>query len=332
MEQKQSSPEINFAKANIFNFFNGLGGPVWGAFLAYYGPLMALLGFLGASPFYNGVVNGLFWLGFILTQVPAAYYSERLPYKKWAIGVIFILSGVSVLLFGLLLMITGGEHVKLLLAAFLFCYALTTIISGSCTPLIFALLFKIIPPRKLGSWLGVYFMTASVGGILGGFLVKRILQLGYPVAFEILFIGAFLFAVITALAVWIIDEPKGELAPRKENFGAYMNSVINILKCDRNLVKFFIGMWFVVGHYVVLTFYSDYAVKGIGISPAEAGAFVSMNLIGWTLASLGPVFFILIPLAWIMGLFGSKLNIPSNILSAGWIADRYGPKYTLIVF
>jgi MFS family permease len=332
MEQRPSSPEMNFAKVNIYNFFNGVGGPVWGAFLAYYGPLMALLGFLGASPFYNGVVNGLFWLGFILTQVPAAYYSERLPYKKWAIGVIFILAGVSVLLFGILLMITGGEHVKLLLGAFLFCYALTTIISGSATPLIFALLFKIIPPKKLGSWLGVYFMIASVGGILGGFLVKRILQLGYPVAFEILFIGAFVFAAITAVAIWIIDEPKGELAPHKENFGVYMGSVVDILKCDRNLVRFFIGMWLVVGHYIVLTFYSEYAIKGVGISPAEAGAFVSMNLIGWLLASLGPVFFILIPLGWIMGLFGSKMKMPSNILSAGWIADKYGPKYTLIVF
>lgn len=323
---------MNFAKANIYNFFNGVGGPVWGAFLAYYGPLMALLGFLGASAFYNGVVNGLFWLGFILTQVPAAYYSERLPYKKWATGVIFILCGVSMLLFGILLMITGGGHVKLLLAAFLFCYALTTIISGSATPLIFTLLFKIIPPQKLGSWLGIYFMIASVGGILGGFITKRILEYGYPVAFEILFIASFLFAAAMAVAVWFIDEPEGEMAPRKENFGAYLGSLVNILKCDRNLVRFFIGMWFVVGHYIVLTFYADYAIKGVGIKPAEAGAFVSMNLIGWTLASLGPVFFILIPVGWIMGLFGSKLKMPSNIFSAGWIADRYGPKYTLIVF
>ncbi len=81
-DNKQVSPELNFAKANMYQFLRGIGGPVWGSCAAYYGPLMALLGFLGASEFYNGVVHALFWLGFILPQGPAAYYSERLCHTK----------------------------------------------------------------------------------------------------------------------------------------------------------------------------------------------------------------------------------------------------------
>ncbi|MHB9029325.1 MAG: MFS transporter, partial [Candidatus Latescibacterota bacterium] len=232
-DQKPVSPEMNFAKANIYNFFNGFGGPVWGAFASYYGPLMALLGFLGASEFYNGVVNGLFWLGFILMQIPSAYFAERLRYKKWAMGIIFLLAGGFMLAFGLLLLATSGGNHRFMLGAFIVCYGLTTIISGSATPLIFTLLFKIIPQQKLGSWLGVYFMIASVGGILGGRVVKRILEFGYPVAFEILFIGTFIFAVGMAVAVWFINEPEGEPAPRKENFGVYTRHLIGIIKSDR---------------------------------------------------------------------------------------------------
>jgi len=331
-EHKPISPELNYAKANIYNFFNGFGGPVWGAFANYYGPLMALLGFLGASEFYNGVVNGLFWLGFILMQIPAAYYSERLRYKKWAMGFIFLLSGACMLAFGLLLLATGGGNHRLMLAFFIICYGLTTIISGTATPLIFTLLFKIIPQQKLGSWLGVYFMIASVGGILGGRAVKEILEYGYPVAFEILFIGTFIFAAGMAIAVWFINEPEGEPAPRKENFGVYARHLAGIIKSDRNLVRFFVGMWLGVGHYIALTFYSAYAMKVKGIDAAETGMFVSMSLIGWLLASLGPLFVILAPVDWLMRISGNKLGIPSNILSAGWFADRFGPKQALIVF
>ena len=105
--QQQANPAVNYAKANVYQFLRGFGGPVWGSFAAYYGPLMALMGFLEAPSFYNGVVNALFWLGFILTQVPASYYSERLRYKKWAMGIIFLLAGVSMFTFGLILMLTG---------------------------------------------------------------------------------------------------------------------------------------------------------------------------------------------------------------------------------
>jgi MFS family permease len=332
-EQKKVSPELNFAKANIYNFLNGFGGPVWGAFAAYYGPLMALLGFLQASSFYNGVVNALFWLGFILTQVPAAYFSERFRYKKWAMGIIFILAGLCLFTFGLVLLLTGGGNLKLMLGLFIICYGGTTIISGAATPFIFAFLFKIIPQPKLGSWLGIYFMLASFGGLIGGAVVKRILEYGYPTAFEILFMSTFGFAIGMAIAVWLVNEPEGELAPRKENFGVYMKHIISIIREDRNLVRFFIGMWLVVGHYIVITFYSTYAMTGgFGIEKAQTGIFVSMNLLGWIMASLGPLFVILYPLGVIMKLFGTKLTVSTNIFSAGWIADRFGPKYTLITF
>ena len=332
-ENKQVNPELNFAKANVYQFLRGIGCPVWGSFAAYYGPLMALLGFLGASEFYNGVVNALFWLGFILTQVPAAYYSERLRYKKWAMGIIFLLAGGSMFIFGLTLFITGGTNLKLMLILFIICYGIATIISGSATPLIFSLLFKIIPQHKLGSWLGVFFMMMSVGGLLGGPVVKKILELGYPDAFVILFMSTFGFAIAMAIATWFINEPEGELAPQKENFGVYIKHNITIIRNDRNLVRFFVGMWIVVGHYICVTFYSRYALTGgFGISGDQAGLFVSMNLLGYLFASLGPLFIILYPLSLIVKLAGAKLPVSANIFGAGWIADRFGPKYTLITF
>jgi len=332
-ERKRISPELNFAKASAYNFLNGFGGPVWGAFAAYYGPLMALLGFLGASTFYNGVVNALFWFGFILTQIPAAYISERFRYKKWSMGIIFILAGASEFVFALVLLLTGGGNFQLMLGLFLLCYGVTTIVSGAATPMIFSLLFKIIPQEKLGSWLGIYFLLSSIGGITGGFVVKRVLELGYPVAFEVLFTGTFLFSIGMALMVWMVNEPPGELAPRKENFGVYVRHIFNIMKEDRNLVRFFVGMWLVVGHYIVVTFYSTYAMTGdFGIEKAQTGAFVSMNLIGWMLASLGPLFILLYPLNLVMKLAGGGLPVPANVFSAGWIADRFGPKQTLITF
>ena len=333
VQQKEVNPAVDFAKANMYSFISGFGGSVWGAFLAYYGPLMALLGFLGASAFYNGVVNALFWLGFILPQIPAAYFSERLRYKKWAMGYIFLLSATSMLLFGLLLYFTGGENKDFLLKAFLICYAFATIVAGAATPFAFTLLSKIIPPAKLGSWLGIYFMLGAVGGLVGGPVVTKILGYGYPAGFEMLFFGMFICTIIMTVSIWFINEPEGKLAPRKENFGLYLKHVINIIKKDRNLVRFFIGMWIVVGHYIALTFYTRYATTGgFGIGNAQAGTFVTMHLLGYFLASQGPLFIILFPLAYLLKLSGRPMKIPSNIFGAGWIADRFGPKFTLITF
>jgi len=332
-EKRQLSPEVNFAKASIYQFLNGFGGPVWGAFVAYYGPLMALLGFLGASAFYNGVVNALFWLGFILMQIPSAYFSERLRYKKWAMGTIFLLAGTSMFIFGIVLLITGGGNKSFMLGLFLVCYAIATIVSGAATPLIFSLLFKIIPQVKLGSWLGIFFVMSSIGGLLGSKVTNIILKIGYPGAFVILFIGAFIFAIGMAVATWFIKEPEGELAPQKENFAVYMSHIFDIIKRDKNLVRFFVGMWIGVGHYVVITFYTKYALDGgFGIQEAQVGIFVSMNFLGWLLAGLGPLFVILFPLNHLMKLFGTSLKIKTNILGAGWIADKFGPKQTLVVF
>ena len=316
-----------------YTLFRGFGGPVWGAFGAYYGPLMALLGFLGASAFYNGVVNALFWLGFILTQIPAAYFSERMQYKKRAMGVIFILAGFPMFIFGIILLITGGGNVSFILGTFLVCYAFTTIISGSATPFIFTLLAKIIPSHKLGSWLGIYFLTTSFGGLLGGIVVRKILTRGYPEAFVITSIGSFVFMIIIAALVWLIDEPAGKLAPRKDTFGVYLKHIITIIKEDRNLVRFFVGMWIVVGHYIVVTFYTRYATTGgFGIDKAQAGLFVTMNLLGYILASLGPLAPLLLPLNWLLKLHGHNHLFIHNIFSAGWIADRFGPKFTLVTF
>ena len=332
-EQKQVSPELNFAKANVYQFLRGFGGPVWGSFAAYYGPLMALVGFLEAPSYYNGIVNAIFWLGFFLTQVPAAYYSERLQYKKWAMGTIFLLAGASMFAYGLILRLTGGGNLTLMLYLFLLCYSIATIISGSATPLIFSFLFKIIPQKKLGSWLGVFFMMMSIGGLIGGPIVKKILEYGYPAGFEILFMSTFGFAILMAISIWMVKEPKGELAPRKDSFIKYLKYNISILREDKNLVRFFIGMWLGAGHYVCVTFYTRYATTGgFGIDKTQAGAFVSMNLIGYMFASLGPLFIILFPVSLIMKATGKQLSIPPNIFSAGWIADKFGPKYTLIMF
>ncbi|MHB9031309.1 MAG: MFS transporter, partial [Candidatus Latescibacterota bacterium] len=116
------------------------------------------------------------------------------------------------------------------------------------------------------------------------------------------------------------------------NFGVYTRHLVGIIKSDRNLVRFFVGMWLGVGHYIALTFYSVYAMRVKGIDAAETGMFVSMSLIGWLLASLGPLFILLAPAGWLMSLSGNRLALPSNIFSAGWFADRLGPKYALIVF
>ena len=100
-----------YYKFDVFGFGNGLGGTVWGALTYYFGVPIAFLTFLKASSFQIGLVTAIFWAGFALPQVWAAYATETLTIKKKFMAKVLLLSNITWLIMGVYIFMTKAENV-----------------------------------------------------------------------------------------------------------------------------------------------------------------------------------------------------------------------------
>ena len=80
MEKQESLKE--YYKYLVFIFLFGVAGTVWGGMTYFVGIPVAYLTYLNASSTKIGLISTIFWAGFAIPQIIAAYKSESLPIKK----------------------------------------------------------------------------------------------------------------------------------------------------------------------------------------------------------------------------------------------------------
>ena len=302
----------NYIKFLINGGFIGIGGMPIGSLLAYYSVMTVFMTSLGYSSIAYAVVNAIFYLGFALPQIPSAYFLESKTIKKRWMGILQLLASSCFLLFGVIMLLIGDSSTVFILCLFILFYSLGCTIGGSAIPTQFALFNKIVPPEKIGSFMGIMFVMNSLAGMAGGGIVTKVMGL-WPVdradpafsltAFKFLFILAFFFVLFAVIVLWSIKEKEGEKIPKKENFLSYVKDTMGILKKDTNLVKFFVGKNLMFGQYATKLFYATYAITHLDVASKYAGLFISFFLGGFFVA----------------GLTLAKL------------ADRYGPKFLLVL-
>ena len=302
----------NYIKFLANNGFIGIGGMPIGALLAYYGVMTVFMTSLGYGSIAISVVNAIFYLGFALSQVPSAYFLESKTIKKTWMGILQLSASGTFLVFGLILTLIGDGNSLIIILLFVVFYSMGTSIGGSAIPTQFALFNKIVPPEKLGKLLGIMFVVNSLAGMFGGWIVSRVFSL-WPVdranpdfsltAFKVLFIASFLFVLAAAVVIWTVREQEGEKIPKKENFPAYVSHTMGFLKQDANLARFLVGKNLMFGQYAAKLFYATYAISNLGVPAKYAGLFISFFLGGFCTAGL----------------------------TLARLADRYGPKFMLIL-
>jgi len=291
-----------YYKYLVFIVLFGFAGTVWGGFTYFIGIPAAYLNFLGASSTQISLLNALFWGGFGISGVLAAYKSESLVIKKRYISLYIFLSSIGFLLAGLYILITGATNQTLSIWIFLVFFAWAAIIVNFYIPANFALLFKIIPTARLGQLLGIMFSVMYLGSFISGFAMSAINKIEAPMNYAVLFLCTFVCTVIASLLMLTLPEPEGEPVKSAPSFGAFLGKLINTYKTDKLFGKFIIGKWLMTGHYVMFAFLITYLIKQRGFAEANAGWFPALNA---------------------LGLFIGGFTITK-------IADAYGPKYLLI--
>ncbi len=292
-----------YYKNDVFAFLLGFGGSVWGGLTYYLGIPVALLTFLGASSTQVGLITTIFWAGFAFPQIWAGYKSEPLTIKKKYIAMSLILSSLGFLAYGIYLLMTGATNAPFAIWFFLAAFAWACFLGGLYIPANFSLLYKVIPPAKMGQLIGIYFAVQFGGIFLSGFAITAINNaFGAPTSYAILFLITFVMTLVAITVMLMVKEPEGEKVQGAPSFGAYLGKLIDIYKTDRPFVRFLVGKWLMSGHYIMMAFLLAFLLKERGLDPANAGWFTALNG---------------------LGLFIGGFTITR-------IADIWGPKYMLI--
>jgi len=292
-----------YYKYNVFAFLNGFGGPTWGALTYYISIPVLFLKYLNASKMQIGLITAIFWAGFAIPQVWAAYASETRTIKKSFMALVVFLASISWLVIGLFVLLTRGTDPSLTIWLFLILFAWSCSLTGMFMPANFSLLFKIIPSARLGQLLGIVFAVQFGGLVVAGPVITKIgAVFGEPINYAVLFLLTFGISIIISLILLSISEPEGERVEGSPSIGAYLGKCIDIVKADKTLSRFIIGKWLMSGHYVMLAFLLAYRISERGFDPMNGGWFISLHA---------------------LGLFIGGFTITR-------IADIYGPRYMLL--
>ncbi len=301
MANNQSLKE--YYKFDLFAFGNGFGGTVWGSLTFYFGIPVAFLTFLKASSFQIGLVTAIFWGGFALPQVWAAYATETHKIKKNFMAKVLLLSNLTWLVMGVYILLTNTVNAEMAAWIFLILFTWSATVVGMFFPGQFSLLFKIVPSDRLGQLLGIFFALQFGALLLGGPVINKVnAMFPEPTNFAVLFLMTFVITLIMSIILLSIKEPEGEETESSPSFGAYLGKCIEIIKTDKVLTKFIVGKWLMSGHYLMLAFMLAYLIHERGFDPADTGWFNALHG---------------------LGMFIGGFTITK-------IADKYGPKQMLI--
>jgi MFS family permease len=252
--------------------------------------LQLFLKSLGASSFAIGLIPFFFFIGSSVFALLSSYITSGLAFKRKAVIILHLVSGASLLLFGISLFVFG--QVSHILIVFFSCYAIFSVCVGMTLPVWLNFLVKIFSENKSVSGLAVMMIAQNVAKLLCSLIIVGFVEkyafssqssaLAF-MAVGVLFILGSTFFLITKELHHPNEKPA---IKRRPFFGYIIESIRHILK-NRNFLYFLAGdlEFFIV--VTIISFYANYATTWCGIDAASAaGIFVGCIYCGAIFANI----------------------------------------------
>jgi MFS family permease len=155
----------------------------------------------------------------------------------------------------------------------------------------FALLGRVLPPRRRGRVIGAGQVLGGLGGVGAGMVVRQILgnpqQFAYPGNYALLIVIGLLIFTLSSVAVLFIREPERpaatEIAPP---LGQLMRSMPALLAGDRPFRRLVITKLLLGFTGLSSSFFVLYATHRLGFQAADTGYFITAQVIGGVVAGL----------------------------------------------
>jgi MFS family permease len=272
--QKDNYFKRNVVGVSVVEFFWGLGFPI----VLESTFLQLFLRSLGASSFVIGLVPALLITGISCFPLFSSYLTRNYRYKRPIVLLLHLVSGLSVFLFGLTLLIVRDSGN--ILPLFFVSYAIFSICLGLTIPVWLNYLVRIFSEARTVPGLGYMMLFQNIGKVISSFFILKVVE-RYAFSLEsssYVFMATGLLFIIGSLCFLLTREIADTDDPKPDNLsflGHTRESLAEILKNPRFLVFLAADLDF----YVILTvmsFYANYATEFYQVPVAvAAGIFVA---------------------------------------------------------
>ncbi len=269
----------SYYKRNVFGissveFTWGLGLPV----VIESTFLQLFIKSLGGSAFAIGLIPAFFFIGSSIFALFSSYLTSGMQFKRSAVVLLHLISGMSLLIFGGFLYFFGQVS-SVLLVFFLF-YGIFSLSLGMTLPVWLNYLVEILSEEKSVSGIAFMLIAQNFAKLIGALVIVKVVD---TYAFSIdssamvfmtvggLFSIGSLFFLITRE---VPDQNKNSNQPKISFISHTLDSFRHMFK-NRNFLFFLMGDFDFYVVITVISFYADYATTYRSIDPAiAAGVFV----------------------------------------------------------
>jgi len=253
--------------------------------------LPAFVAALTDSEMLVGVASGLSAGAWLLPQLVIASMVAHKPRLKPIVVTTAFLSRPLFFLAGLAIWALGPSRPTLALATVLTTIVLFFTADAVVSVPWFALLGKLIPPTRRGRIIGSSQIVGGLGGIAAGGAIRYLLgeecAVAFPMNFALLYMGASVVFMLSAVALACINEPSTPVATEdKPSALDVLRELPSLLARDRPFQS--MQMVRILAGFVSLAsaFYVLHATRVLGLPMGSTGLFVSAQVAGSLAAGL----------------------------------------------
>jgi predicted MFS family arabinose efflux permease len=271
----------NVFGVSLVEFIWGLGMPP--VFESTF--LQLFLRQLGASSLLIGLIPTLAAAGTAVSGLVSYSLTGHLERKRTAVILVHVTTAVPMLVFGLILGLTGFRSTTL--AIFLVLYALFSMAVGLILPAWQNYLMKIFSEKRAVPAMAVMMTAQSIAKVVGSLLLVRVVEryafsapgasLVFTLVGTVFLVGSFPFLFTVEEAGLGVQAPP-ETRARRPSLGQLFRNRSFLMFLGTDLEYFALSG--------VIAFYANYAAEFCGINPALAsGLFMAFTYVGGVLAN-----------------------------------------------
>ena len=253
-----------------------------------------------------GLVPAIFSISFYLPQLFAANHAERLRRKLPFVMLIGgLMERVPYFFAGFAVYFFAVSAPAIALLAVYVVIGLGAFGAGVATPAWFTMIGKVLPVNRRGIFFGVSDGLGTLMGIIGAYFVGIILDdYAYPQNFATLFLAAAIFMGISWIGLSLNREPESPVVKEHIPLRRYFKRLPGILRDNHNFRRFLLSYSISRLSLMGTSFFIVYGNESFNLTGADVGALTAV-------------------------LLGSQAAMQ---LALGWLGDRRGHKFNLMLF
>lgn len=276
-----------------YNYTIGiLNGAIFGFVDALIAPSLTLAVFitqLGGSSLLVGLMAAIYNGGWFIPQFLISHRLQQLPLKK---PVYASAAAVRIVCWFFIVVATyllGATSEALLLAVFFLLMTVYSLAAGVAGNPFMAIVAKVIPIPRRGSFFGWREFTGTAMGLLAGYLVAVALSperdLPFPQNFTLLFTVAFGAIGAGLILFTLVREPRETIAGESVTFSQQVRAARGIVRQNHYYRRYLLTRFVLAAGDLATPFYAIYATRQLGAPDAIVGLYIGMTTLSALLST-----------------------------------------------